>query len=209
MEFLLPYKDYLALWMAESTLEIFLAINRCVEVSSQTITHWLFDDQRTWLWIAPSIGYGLFVFTFVCPSLFSGLYFAWFFNPHVGYTFKGRPSSDFDSVILRSFGFSNFIQLLNTSTLLIFEQFKYYMSDLVSIHDHFVLLLLGGIYSVFGVIIMYQSGVVKKLNIFHQNAQLSISHGSHVSGRNFMVKLHFITSNYFLILYTHDRYFLK
>ena len=106
-------------------------------------------------------------------------------------------------LIFTFFGFSNFIQLLNSSTLLIFEQFKYYMSDLVSIHDHFVLLLLGGIYSVFGVIIMYQSGVVKKLNIFHQNAHLSISHGSHVSGRNFMVKLHFITWNYFLIsIYT-------
>uniref|UniRef100_A0A915CYJ4 Uncharacterized protein n=1 Tax=Ditylenchus dipsaci TaxID=166011 RepID=A0A915CYJ4_9BILA len=64
------------LWMAESSAEIFLAINRCMVTLAPT---------RAYFWLAVSTCYGLYVFMFTNPSLFTGVYYFWSFNPFVGY----------------------------------------------------------------------------------------------------------------------------
>uniref|UniRef100_A0A183BKW6 G protein-coupled receptor n=1 Tax=Globodera pallida TaxID=36090 RepID=A0A183BKW6_GLOPA len=53
----------LALWYAETGVELLLAINRCMELLRPSMAHAIFSE----------------------PILFSGIYFSWFFNPYVGY----------------------------------------------------------------------------------------------------------------------------
>uniref|UniRef100_A0A914LZQ9 7TM GPCR serpentine receptor class x (Srx) domain-containing protein n=1 Tax=Meloidogyne incognita TaxID=6306 RepID=A0A914LZQ9_MELIC len=60
-------------WAAESTIEGILAINRCVEIWSSEYSNKLF---------------GVIFFltiTYLTFFTFSGIYFSWFFNPHIGY----------------------------------------------------------------------------------------------------------------------------
>uniref|UniRef100_A0A914IER9 G-protein coupled receptors family 1 profile domain-containing protein n=1 Tax=Globodera rostochiensis TaxID=31243 RepID=A0A914IER9_GLORO len=64
------------LWITESTAEMVLAFNRCVEVSSSYWADVLFHGKRTYL---------LYFLLFTTPGLFSGLFGSWFFNPHVDY----------------------------------------------------------------------------------------------------------------------------
>ena len=37
------------------------------------------------LWMIPPTAYGIYVFFFTEPVIFSGTVFSWFFNPHLGY----------------------------------------------------------------------------------------------------------------------------
>uniref|UniRef100_A0A914HK76 Rhodopsin n=1 Tax=Globodera rostochiensis TaxID=31243 RepID=A0A914HK76_GLORO len=75
----------MSLWGAESTAELILAFNRCMETCSPAIAESMFRGTRAWLWLlAPSL-YGLYWFMFTMPHPFSGIYVSWFFNPHVGY----------------------------------------------------------------------------------------------------------------------------
>ncbi|KAL3107456.1 hypothetical protein niasHT_014173 [Heterodera trifolii] len=75
----------MSLWGAESTAELILALNRCMEICSPAMADILFSGYRTWLWLMlPSI-YGLYWFFFTMPHPFSGIYVSWFFNPHMGY----------------------------------------------------------------------------------------------------------------------------
>ena len=66
-------------------MEIFLALNRCIEIGFSRISEWLFEGWRTWLWMFPPVLYGFYVFFIEKPVVFTGLFFAWFFYPHVGY----------------------------------------------------------------------------------------------------------------------------
>uniref|UniRef100_A0A914LMI8 Serpentine Receptor, class T n=1 Tax=Meloidogyne incognita TaxID=6306 RepID=A0A914LMI8_MELIC len=72
-------------WVIESSGDIILAVNRCVEVISPIWGERLYNGKRAWLWMLPPMIYGLYVLFYTKPILFSGIYFAWFFNPHVGY----------------------------------------------------------------------------------------------------------------------------
>ena len=66
-------------------MEIFLALNRCIEIGFSRISERLFEGWRTWLWMFPPVLYGFYVFFIEKPVVFTGLFFAWFFYPHVGY----------------------------------------------------------------------------------------------------------------------------
>ncbi|KAF7640496.1 hypothetical protein Mgra_00000319 [Meloidogyne graminicola] len=75
----------LSLWFAETSAELLLAINRCLELLNPKLANSIFKGNRTWwLTVFPSI-YAVILSLFTAPILFSGLYFSWFFNPYVGY----------------------------------------------------------------------------------------------------------------------------
>ncbi|KAL3089696.1 hypothetical protein niasHT_020475 [Heterodera trifolii] len=72
-------------WVAESSADILLAVNRCVEMSSPVWGERLYHGGRAWLWLIPPLLYATYIAVTQMPVLFSGIYFSWFFNPHVGY----------------------------------------------------------------------------------------------------------------------------
>jgi hypothetical protein len=45
--------------------------------------------------MALAITYGLYVAVFQKPVLFSSFYFAWFFNPHIGYVAEGPAGNEY------------------------------------------------------------------------------------------------------------------
>uniref|UniRef100_A0A914I1P2 G protein-coupled receptor n=1 Tax=Globodera rostochiensis TaxID=31243 RepID=A0A914I1P2_GLORO len=73
------------LWVTETTAEMFLAFNRCVELSSIGLADLLFGGHRIYLWMAVPTLYGLYILMFTKPIIFNGIYITWFQNPHVGY----------------------------------------------------------------------------------------------------------------------------
>ena len=75
-------------------MEILLAVNRCVEVGIPHATEMLFHGWRTWLWMIPPSAYGLYVLFFEKPAAFTGIYFAWFFDPHIGYFPPSQASAE-------------------------------------------------------------------------------------------------------------------
>ncbi|KAL3099496.1 hypothetical protein niasHS_002951 [Heterodera schachtii] len=75
----------LALWVSESTAEVLLAINRCVQIISNRLANFLFQTWRTYVWLLLASVYGMYMLIFTKPILFTGLYVSWFNNPHVGY----------------------------------------------------------------------------------------------------------------------------
>ncbi|KAF7634184.1 hypothetical protein Mgra_00006481 [Meloidogyne graminicola] len=72
-------------WSTESTMELFLALNRCIELCSSSLTKKFFDGKKLFIWFSISFLYGLGVFIWSKPITFSSIYFSWFFNPHIGY----------------------------------------------------------------------------------------------------------------------------
>jgi nematode chemoreceptor len=94
-----------ALWFAETSAELLLAINRCLELLHPDLAHHIYKGNRTWwLCVIPTI-YAITLAFFFEPILFSGLYFSWFFNPYVGYV------DDFGKIV-------SLIELLLPSILL-------------------------------------------------------------------------------------------
>uniref|UniRef100_A0A914IEE9 Odorant receptor n=1 Tax=Globodera rostochiensis TaxID=31243 RepID=A0A914IEE9_GLORO len=79
----------LALWITETTAEIFLAFNRCVELSSSWLAQLLFHGKRIYLWLVFPTVYGMYVLTYTKPIIFSSLHSTWFINPHIGYINDG------------------------------------------------------------------------------------------------------------------------
>uniref|UniRef100_A0A914NGC6 Uncharacterized protein n=1 Tax=Meloidogyne incognita TaxID=6306 RepID=A0A914NGC6_MELIC len=72
-------------WSAESTMEVILAINRCFELLSSELARKIFGGKKLLLWLGLPILYGLSVILWSKPVIFSGIYFSWFLNPHIGY----------------------------------------------------------------------------------------------------------------------------
>ncbi|KAI1706641.1 serpentine type 7TM GPCR chemoreceptor srt domain-containing protein [Ditylenchus destructor] len=73
------------LWVIESSADLILAFNRCVEVTSPNVGDLLFKGNRTWYWLIPVSLYSLYFSYFTKPVTFSGLFVCYFFNPHAGY----------------------------------------------------------------------------------------------------------------------------
>ncbi|KAF7627333.1 hypothetical protein Mgra_00009374 [Meloidogyne graminicola] len=75
----------LGCWCTESTMEVILAINRCAELWSDQLADKLFSGIKLVIWMIIPIMYGILTAFFTKPVAFSGIYFSWFFNPHVDY----------------------------------------------------------------------------------------------------------------------------
>ncbi|KAL3088497.1 hypothetical protein niasHS_009948 [Heterodera schachtii] len=74
-----------AIYIAESTMDLILAFNRCLELSSARASHFLFSGRRINFWLIGCSLYALYWTVFIKPALFSGLFFAWFYDPFIGY----------------------------------------------------------------------------------------------------------------------------
>uniref|UniRef100_A0A914HMV8 Uncharacterized protein n=1 Tax=Globodera rostochiensis TaxID=31243 RepID=A0A914HMV8_GLORO len=72
-------------WNAETTADLVLAFNRCLDLSSPRLSHFLFSGRRTSLWIAGCTLYAFYWAVFNKPAVYSSAYFGWFFYPFVGY----------------------------------------------------------------------------------------------------------------------------
>ncbi|KAF7625933.1 hypothetical protein Mgra_00002984 [Meloidogyne graminicola] len=110
----------LALWGCETVAEMILAVNRCIELTSQTWAEFLFHGKRSLIWMIIPTLYGLWFFVFEMPIHFSGIFVSWFFNPHVGY--------------LDDFG-------------------KIYYSNMHTIHNYVVIVMLTSTYFTFATIL--------------------------------------------------------
>ncbi|KAL3096749.1 hypothetical protein niasHS_001787 [Heterodera schachtii] len=75
-----------SIWMAESTADLVLAFNRCLELTSPHFSRVFFEGYRTSLWIVGCSLYALYWAMFIKPVLYSSIYFGWFFYPFVGYS---------------------------------------------------------------------------------------------------------------------------
>uniref|UniRef100_A0A914GZ76 Odorant receptor n=1 Tax=Globodera rostochiensis TaxID=31243 RepID=A0A914GZ76_GLORO len=97
-----------ALWVAESSADLVLAFNRCIDLVSPRFSHILFCGQRTLLWITGCSLYALFWALFIKPVVYSSIYFGWFFYPFVGYRTGDDQPETFSQVF--------FVSLINTLT---------------------------------------------------------------------------------------------
>nr|CAD2187107.1 unnamed protein product [Meloidogyne enterolobii] len=115
----------LSLWIAESTADIILAINRCLEVLAPKIAEILFKGIRTHLWLTICSLYALYWLFFAKAIVFSGIYFAWFFNPFIGYKEDIKKEFNYDFHIIHDLSvaiLSPGIYLLFALSLLIKNQ---------------------------------------------------------------------------------------
>jgi hypothetical protein len=72
--------------VAESTVEILLSANRCLELlCSSHFVDRLFGGRRTWVWLSLPLAYGLYISGFQSPTSFNGILFTWLLYPHYGY----------------------------------------------------------------------------------------------------------------------------
>ncbi|KAL3099469.1 hypothetical protein niasHS_002924 [Heterodera schachtii] len=72
-------------WNAETTADLVLAFNRCLDLSSPYLSNLFFSGRRTSFWIIGCTLYALYWALFCKPAVYSSLYFGWFFYPFVGY----------------------------------------------------------------------------------------------------------------------------
>ncbi|KAL3109325.1 hypothetical protein niasHT_010589 [Heterodera trifolii] len=79
-----------SLWIAESTADLVLAFNRCLEIGSPSLSHLLFSGRRVSLWLFGCSLYALYWALFLKPAVYSSLYFGWFFYPFSGYRSDNR-----------------------------------------------------------------------------------------------------------------------
>ncbi|KAL3097260.1 hypothetical protein niasHT_029804 [Heterodera trifolii] len=74
-----------SLWMAESTADLVLAFNRCIDFFSPHYSRLLFSGNRTLFWNGACAAYALYWAIFLKPGIYSSVYFGSFFNPFMGY----------------------------------------------------------------------------------------------------------------------------
>uniref|UniRef100_A0A915DWB7 Receptor ligand binding region domain-containing protein n=1 Tax=Ditylenchus dipsaci TaxID=166011 RepID=A0A915DWB7_9BILA len=73
------------LWLAESSAELCLVLNRCLSVLAPSIENVLFSGRRIFLWIGASLSFSIYWFVLKKPILFNAIYFTYVFNPYAGY----------------------------------------------------------------------------------------------------------------------------
>ena len=77
--------------MAESSVEVILALNRCLAFAMPNVAFFLFgsDDlgtkNRVWFWMVPPTLWGLFYFVRGSTTIFTSIYHIETWNPHRGY----------------------------------------------------------------------------------------------------------------------------
>lgn len=73
------------MWIAETSVEALLAVNRCITIGSPRLYDLFFEGWRTWFWMIPPGLYGIYFFLYEKTILFSGIEFNWLFYPAEGY----------------------------------------------------------------------------------------------------------------------------
>ncbi|KAL3085577.1 hypothetical protein niasHT_037318 [Heterodera trifolii] len=90
-----------SLWYVETSAEMLLAINRCMELLRPQLAHAIFNGNKLRTLFALPICYGFAMAMFTKPVLFSGIYLSWFYNPYVGY------KDDFGEIYSNTFAFAH------------------------------------------------------------------------------------------------------
>uniref|UniRef100_A0A183C3B4 DUF4704 domain-containing protein n=1 Tax=Globodera pallida TaxID=36090 RepID=A0A183C3B4_GLOPA len=98
------------------SLNEILAFNRCLELGAPHYARIFFSGSRTTMWIIACSLYALYWTFFKKPVLFSGIFFAWFFNPLVGYRADDQNNFEVRLQILQDIG----VALLCPTIYLIF-----------------------------------------------------------------------------------------
>ncbi|KAL3111780.1 hypothetical protein niasHT_011067 [Heterodera trifolii] len=101
---------------SESTADLVLAFNRCLEIGSPSLSHLLFSGRRVSLWLFGCSLYALYW----ALGLPHSLYFGWFFYPFAGYRSENRRET-FVQVFL--------ISLTNTLTGTLYVFMQWYEVD--------------------------------------------------------------------------------
>ncbi|KAL3085588.1 hypothetical protein niasHT_037329 [Heterodera trifolii] len=104
------------LWIAETSAEMLLAINRCMELLRPELAHAIFSGNKLRCLFALPICYSTVMAMFTKSVLFSGIYLSWFFNPYVGYT------DDFEEI---TFLQVIIISLVHSITAVIYVSMQY------------------------------------------------------------------------------------
>jgi uncharacterized oligopeptide transporter (OPT) family protein len=88
--------------VAETTLELMLAVNRALEMlfHNSSVVDQFFGGWRAWAWTVLAVGYGIYFSIGQKPVLFNGLLFAWFIRPHFGYYTGANESEDVSDLLL-------------------------------------------------------------------------------------------------------------
>ncbi|KAL3092036.1 hypothetical protein niasHS_005987 [Heterodera schachtii] len=69
----------------QNTAQIFLALNRCIDLAYGNAARVLFHGKRIYLWMIFCVIYGLCFCMFTMPIIFSSVIGTWFVNPHFAY----------------------------------------------------------------------------------------------------------------------------
>ncbi|KAK5967424.1 hypothetical protein GCK32_020366 [Trichostrongylus colubriformis] len=73
-----------ACWCASCMTCIFLALNRCADLSGNHFLKTFFDGNRVYFLIILALLYLIFIMFFTTPASFNSNYVSWFFNPMTG-----------------------------------------------------------------------------------------------------------------------------
>ncbi|VDP39617.1 unnamed protein product [Heligmosomoides polygyrus] len=71
-------------WCASCLTCIFLALNRCADLSGNRYIKAVFEGRNVYLLMFISLLYLLFIMFFTTPASFNSNYISWFFNPMTG-----------------------------------------------------------------------------------------------------------------------------
>ncbi|KAL3106632.1 hypothetical protein niasHT_012492 [Heterodera trifolii] len=74
-----------SLWIAETSADLVLALNRCLELGFAKLCRLLFSGHRIFAWFFACSLYALGWAVFIKPAVYSSVFFGWFFDPFVGY----------------------------------------------------------------------------------------------------------------------------
>uniref|UniRef100_A0AC34F168 Uncharacterized protein n=1 Tax=Panagrolaimus sp. ES5 TaxID=591445 RepID=A0AC34F168_9BILA len=72
-------------WNAQSTATCLLAFNRCIDAYNQNLGKFLFGGYRIYFWMSLPLLYGGRFMLIGYPGIFSPIFSAIIFNPHIGY----------------------------------------------------------------------------------------------------------------------------
>uniref|UniRef100_A0A914HP83 Uncharacterized protein n=1 Tax=Globodera rostochiensis TaxID=31243 RepID=A0A914HP83_GLORO len=92
----------IALWGAETTADLILALNRCLDIVSPRYSHILFSGPRTWLWIAGCSLYAFYWVFFMKPVVYSSISFAWVFYPFTDYLVGDKQHEEYEHWLHRA-----------------------------------------------------------------------------------------------------------
>ena len=152
--------------MIESSVELVLALNRCLFFVSPNLARILFGsryfdtDYRVWLWMLPPTAWGLWYFVRGTPAIFTSIYHIETWNPHCGYDddmFKNvSSSSSVGNIVPRSTfqSFQIYVYFLSfiCLTITIFNNLQYNFA-MFNAHQILIAASLPIIYGTFGLIL--------------------------------------------------------
>uniref|UniRef100_A0AC35TPZ5 Serpentine Receptor, class T n=1 Tax=Rhabditophanes sp. KR3021 TaxID=114890 RepID=A0AC35TPZ5_9BILA len=102
-----------ALWIVSCFGMCILAFQRCMQMISPHLTHFLFKGNRTWIWLIFPVSLGCSTYFYAPAYMFSTTFKTFVMNPYIGYSYT-TPKQ-----------FTNYILFVYNSTTIIVLLFVY------------------------------------------------------------------------------------